>query len=32
MGPCYTIAYDPEEGFASEERTIRIIGLREWPP
>ncbi|GBF88580.1 hypothetical protein Rsub_01295 [Raphidocelis subcapitata] len=29
MGPCYIIAYDPEEGFAAEERTIRIVGLHD---
>ena len=29
MGPCYVIAYDPEEGFDAEERTIRIMAQRE---
>lgn len=30
VGPVYVIAYDPEEGFSAEERTIRITALREW--
>ncbi|KIZ01697.1 hypothetical protein MNEG_6263 [Monoraphidium neglectum] len=25
MGPCYVIAYDSDEGFEAEERTIRIM-------
>jgi len=29
IGPCYIIAYDPEEGFDAEQRTIQIKGLRE---
>jgi hypothetical protein len=29
IGPCYLIQYDAEEGFEAEQRTIRIIGLRE---
>lgn len=29
LGPVYVIAYDPEEGFEAEERTIRITSLRE---
>jgi hypothetical protein len=31
IGPCYVIRYDAEEGFDSEERTIRITSLRERP-
>lgn len=29
IGPCYIIAYDPEEGFEAEERTVRLMGQRE---
>jgi hypothetical protein len=29
MGPCYVIAYDSDEGFEAEERTIRIMSQRE---